>query len=284
MTRQAVVVAVSGGVDSVVLLDILVQVNDYDLIVAHFDHGIREASAADADFVRQLAARYGLPFEAKREELGAAASEELARQRRYAFLRQVATRVDARLATAHHQDDLIETVCINLIRGTGWRGLAPMNATVWRPLLDMSKAEVVRYAIEHNLEWREDETNDSLRYLRNRVRSVTGGLPVGVRRQVVELYKAQRILRDNAEQELEQLATNVAQYTDGSWMISRYYVIMLPDVVALELLGYLTLSRLTRPQLQQVLAHSKVARPHKKLYLAGNTVEVEKQSIRIRAS
>lgn len=284
MTRQAVVVAVSGGVDSVVLLDILVQANDYDLIVAHFDHGIREASAADADFVRQLAARYGLPFETKREELGATASEELARQRRYAFLRQVATKVDAQLATAHHQDDLIETICINLIRGTGWRGLAPMNGTVWRPLLDMSKAEVVRYAIEHNLEWREDETNDSLRYLRNRVRSVTSGLPVGVRRQVVELYKAQRILRDNVEQELEQLATNVAQYTDGSWMISRYYVIMLPDVVALELLGYFTLGRLTRPQLQQVLAHIKVARPHKKLHLAGNMIEVEKQSIRIRAS
>jgi tRNA(Ile)-lysidine synthase len=82
-------VAVSGGIDSVVLLHQLVASGDHDLIVAHFDHGIRDDSADDARFVKGVAASYGLPFVMKREVLGAQASEERARHQRYAFLRTV---------------------------------------------------------------------------------------------------------------------------------------------------------------------------------------------------
>ena len=99
------VVAVSGGVDSVVLLHMLAHRPDIELVVAHFDHGIRDYSVADAQFVKELADSYGLPFESRREKLGKQASEDLARSRRYAFLRSVADKHQAKIMTAHHADD-----------------------------------------------------------------------------------------------------------------------------------------------------------------------------------
>lgn len=279
--QQIVVAAVSGGIDSVVLLDTLVQQGEHRVIVAHFDHGIRPDSAEDARFVRQLAERYGLVFETAREELGAAASEQLARERRYRFLQAVAAAYDARVATAHHQDDLIETISINLIRGTGWRGLAPMRSAVWRPLLGMTKGEIVRYAIEQGLEWREDATNNDLRYLRNQVRAVAGVLPAATVRRLVELYRRQTVLRDEIESELAHIAANVAQYSDGVWRLQRYYLVMLPSTVAMELLGHLVGGRLTRPQLARVLLYGKVAHPHKQLSVGAVVFAAEKQFISI---
>src|SRR5690606_22278428 len=140
------IVAVSGGVDSMVLLDMLVREGSHELIVAHFDHGIRADSHKDATFVQDVAKKYGLPFEKRREVLGEKASEALARERRYAFLRSVAARHEAKIVTAHHLDDVVETVAINITRGTGWRGLAVMDTDIVRPLVDMEKKELVRYA------------------------------------------------------------------------------------------------------------------------------------------
>ena len=112
------VVAVSGGVDSVVLLDVFSKIKHHTLVVAHFDHGIRTDSVHDARFVEALAKKHTLTFETLREELGADASEEKARDRRYAFLRSVAKKYDGRIVTAHHSDDAVETIAINMSRGT----------------------------------------------------------------------------------------------------------------------------------------------------------------------
>ena len=101
--KNKYVVAVSGGVDSVVLLDMMSRRGDVDAIVAHFDHGIRDDSLEDRLFVGELASAYGFPYEFKREELGSDASEDLARVQRYAFLREVAKKYDARIMTAHHR-------------------------------------------------------------------------------------------------------------------------------------------------------------------------------------
>jgi len=174
------IVAVSGGVDSVVLLHKLVRAME-DIpparapryIVAHFDHGIRQDSSKDAEFVQELAAQYKLHYECGSAQLGAGASEEAARTARYKFLRDMKAKYEAHMIiTAHHQDDLIETIILNIIRGTSPRGLSPMNAPdILRPLINTTKAELLDYAATHELQWREDPSNTDQTYLRNYIRS-----------------------------------------------------------------------------------------------------------------
>src|SRR5260221_102633 len=118
------IVAVSGGVDSMALLDMLVVLPGLELVVAHFERGIRADSDQDRQLVAATAARYGLPFVFMRGNLGAGVSEAAARTARYAFLGRVRGAHNAgAIITAHHQDDVIETALINLVRGTGSRGL-----------------------------------------------------------------------------------------------------------------------------------------------------------------
>ena len=167
------VIAVSGGVDSVVLMHALQQDPKLDLIVAHFDHGIRPNSAADREFVDNLAKRHGLKFEAAEGRLGPSASEATARAARYEFLESMRLKHAAgAIVTAHHQDDLIETAIINMLRGTGPKGLAALSdhPGLRRPLLNIRKAELVDYATKQRLVWQEDETNQDYKYLRNYVR------------------------------------------------------------------------------------------------------------------
>ncbi len=250
------VVAVSGGVDSVVLLDMLVRQRTHELVVAHFDHGIRPESDADARFVAGVAARYGLPFETGREELGRSASEALARERRYLFLKQIAAHHDATLTTAHHLDDLVETVAINLHRGTGWRGLAVLGSSeIERPLLSSTKTELYDYALAHGLEWVEDETNLQDDYLRNQLRRRLR-LEATTKHQLAELRQTQMELRKRIETETDRLLT-------GSSGQSRYFFGMLDDMSARELLRAIVLrvgSSLTRPQLDRTMLAIKTAR------------------------
>jgi tRNA(Ile)-lysidine synthase len=246
------IVAVSGGVDSVVLLDMLVagKFGKHELVVAHFDHGIRDESGDDATFVRQLAADYGLPFETKREELGVSASEELARGRRYAFLREVATKHSAKIMTAHHADDVVETIAINLTRGTGWRGLAVLDSPdIERPLLAQTKAELIEYAKQHDLEWREDVTNNDTKYLRNDLRQRLGSLDAQTK-ETLTLYRNRQVaLRREVETEAGGLV--------GESPYSRYLFINTPDIAAEELLRKVVLREVeyyaTRPQLSRAL-------------------------------
>ena len=261
------VVAVSGGVDSVVLLDILVKSSQYGLVVAHFDHGIRDDSADDARFVKGLADSYGLPFEMRREELGANAGEELARTRRYEFLQQAVDKHEAAwIATAHHMNDIAETIAINLTRGTGWRGLAVLNRNdVIRPLLNMTKKEIIEYALQHNLEWCEDSTNQSDTYLRNRLRrKITDEALV---RALADLRNKQVALKDQVYEEL----MNVIGYLPPPY--SRYFFSQIEEVSATECLQMLTFARLTRPQTERLLLAIKTQKPGSK-YDAGAGIKV----------
>lgn len=169
------VVAVSGGVDSVVLLDLLQKQPDLKLVVAHYDHGIRPDSDQDKRLVKERAEYYGLPFVSRQGHLGADASEALARRERYKFLHEVRKAADAKaVVTAHHQDDVVETAVMNLLRGTGRRGLSSLRSTdvIVRPLLRRNKEEIKAYALSRNLPWREDSTNTDLAYRRNYIRHV----------------------------------------------------------------------------------------------------------------
>ena len=170
------VVAVSGGVDSMVLFDLLAkraEDGDIQLVVAHFDHGIRDDSVEDRKIVQEVAAQHQVPFVYDEGKLGTGTSEAKARTARYAFLRRVGEAMGAdAIITAHHQDDLLETIIINLLRGTKSRGLSSLKSGqgLLRPLLPYPKSRIRDYADRHELRWREDSTNEDETYLRNYIR------------------------------------------------------------------------------------------------------------------
>lgn len=167
------VVAVSGGVDSVCLVDLLLKHGGYELVVAHFNHGMRHDSAQDQKFVKQLARNHGLKFVTKAGQLGKGASEATAREARYAFLWSVVKKTQANnLLTAHHLDDALETAIFNAGRGADSFGLTPMHlaAAPLRPLLELQKRQLPEYAKARQLQWREDPTNQNLNITRNFIR------------------------------------------------------------------------------------------------------------------
>lgn len=188
MARSHILVAVSGGADSVALLHSLHQVakkNRWRLTVAHLNHGIRgEAAGEDAAFVETMAKRLRIPCVIGRARVPALAKrkgislEMAAREARYAFLVRTARAVKADvLATAHTADDQVETILLKWVRGAGRGGLSGMAAQsliegvlLVRPLLDMSRSEIEAFLRERGLPWREDDSNRDTTFLRNRVR------------------------------------------------------------------------------------------------------------------
>ena len=172
------IVAVSGGPDSVALLDLLVRTRDVhglDLVVAHADHGIHPESARVAEAVRSLACSYGFPVEVGELKLGSSAGETLARSRRYTWLEDVRARVGAAMIlTAHHADDQIETVLMRVLAGSGPAGLAgmaPISGALVRPLLPFPRAELAAYLEERGLSAWLDPANAEPRHLRSWIRT-----------------------------------------------------------------------------------------------------------------
>jgi tRNA(Ile)-lysidine synthase len=184
MAGDTVIVAVSGGADSVALLDILANLKELELrlIVAHVNHLLRgDESAADADFVRELAGKYQLPFELQAVDVrelsvkGKLSLEMGGRLARYAFFDEAATKFNAKaIALAHHADDQAETVLMRLLRGAGTTGLAGIpnkSADRYvRPLLTCRRNEIEAYLARKKLCYRTDSTNVELEFLRNRIR------------------------------------------------------------------------------------------------------------------
>jgi tRNA(Ile)-lysidine synthase len=174
----AALVAVSGGPDSVALLDLMARTRELhglDLVVAHAEHGIHPDSARIAEQVRALAAWYGLPFELGCLRLGAAATETSARSARYQWLEEVRIRRGAEaIFTGHHAGDQVETVLMRILAGSGPAGLAGMatvSGKLVRPLLAVSRAELVAYLDGRGLEVWHDPANSDARHLRSWIRS-----------------------------------------------------------------------------------------------------------------
>jgi tRNA(Ile)-lysidine synthase len=168
------IIAVSGGVDSVVLLHklMLVKPPHITYVVAHFDHGMRDDSKLDKKFVEKIANAYKLEVITGSAKLGRNASEDEARNARYEFLRKIMKDNKAKaIITGHHQDDVLETMIVNILRGTSPRGLIGFTQpNILRPLINKTKLEIIKYAINNGLKWREDKTNKDLKYIRNYVR------------------------------------------------------------------------------------------------------------------
>ena len=172
-------VAVSGGADSVALLDLLHGVAaecGLTLVVAHVDHGIQAGSRLVGSAVRELATKYTVPFELGELSLGPDATETTARRARYAWLREVQHRVGAAyLVTAHHQDDQIETVVLRALRGSAPAGLAGIARRgrdgLVRPLLPFTHRELVAHVAARGLTTHDDPANADPRHLRSWVRT-----------------------------------------------------------------------------------------------------------------
>ena len=273
-----------------------------DVIVAQFDHGTRESAKVDQGFVVEKAKGMGVRYETGRmsgaEDAGEGLSggsgtsggggdflsEAAARAARYEFLEAVARKyAPAEIWTAQHLDDLVETVAINLLRGTGWRGLAVMErAGVRRPWLEgmggegvaggamrgdeaepveqgpldraepveqgpLDRAEIWQQAGERGLVFREDPTNQEAVYLRNRVRMRLVDWPRARKLELWQKWQRQKELR----REIDELVAGLLPVMGVSWR--RSWFRELEQVVAWELLraGLLRIGvRATRPQLE----------------------------------
>jgi tRNA(Ile)-lysidine synthase len=188
-SRRKLIVAVSGGADSVALLHLLLEAGYRNLIVAHFNHRLRgKASDGDAAFVEKLAAKLDLPCEIAEGDVRKLASsrkcslETAAREARYSFLATVAKKHRIRMVVlAHHADDQVETCLFNFLRGSGIAGLSGMKPRstrtiggigmeLLRPLLPIPKGELIGYLKERKIRFREDATNAVADASRNKLR------------------------------------------------------------------------------------------------------------------
>ena len=182
--QETVVVAVSGGADSLALLHLLFdlhQILAFDLHVAHLNHGLRTSSINEADYVAQQANSLGLPYTVENlppiDSLTTESTSVEANLRywRYQFLDRVADRLKAeKIALGHHIDDQAETVLLKLLRGAGGTGLGGMlpvrDGRYVRPLLCLRRPEIKRYLRKKKIEACQDESNEDYRFLRNRIR------------------------------------------------------------------------------------------------------------------
>jgi tRNA(Ile)-lysidine synthase len=179
--RETVVVAVSGGVDSMVLLDLLLKERGLTLVAGHFNHGLRgKESDTDETFVAERARMYGVPFHAGRGDTAGEARrrgvgiQEAARDLRYDFLFRLREATGAaRIATGHHADDNAETILLHLFRGAGVQGMSGIPVArdgIIRPLLFAEREEIEEYARSEHIPFRTDSSNAKDDYTRNAVR------------------------------------------------------------------------------------------------------------------
>jgi tRNA(Ile)-lysidine synthase len=254
---DTVVVAVSGGADSLCLLYALHRLSSElqcSLHVAHLDHMLRGSeSQQDAEFVAAQAQALGLPRTVDARDVAAyrvarkCSLEEAAREVRYAFLREVASGAGARVVlTGHNRDDAVETIMLHILRGSGVHGLrglelvaaypstaeeraTPGAPVLVRPLLRVSRREAKEYCDALGLEPREDASNDSTEYLRNRIRS--------------ELIPSMRELNPRVDEALLRLSSVAAEDDEQLMRMTRErweaLVTVSSDSVSIELSGFL---------------------------------------------
>lgn len=281
------VVAVSGGIDSMVLLHILRTLPSLELIIAHYDHGIRNDSYKDRELVQRTAKQYGLIFEYGEGRLGPKASEATAREARYAFLREIKDKYQAdAILTAHHQDDAIETAILNMLRGTGRKGLSALGSQpdIIRPFLGVTKAWINEYAAEHpEIVWHDDPTNLNDQYLRNYVRlHVLKGISPKIRQQFTEhIHHAQElnVLID------ARIHDDLIKHQDADGLDRRWFTLLPYDVSCEVMAMWLRANRVrdfTRQTIARLVVAAKVTMPGKSVDInAGYRLEMRQLTLQI---
>lgn len=210
---------VSGGVDSVVLVDLFLRAK-LNFSIAHCNFNLRgKESDGDQRLVEALAREKGIPLFVKsfdtKGEVGVQpeSTQMVARRIRYAWFNELCEKYSFKyVVTAHHSDDNTETVLLNITRGTGVQGLVGMDAVkgnLCRPLLPFTKNEIINYALKHTLNWREDSSNASTKYKRNNVRLQLiphfETLNPNFRNTFAENIEKWRLLNNAVQFEVEQL-------------------------------------------------------------------------------
>jgi tRNA(Ile)-lysidine synthase len=295
---ETLVVGVSGGADSVALLHVLLRLAPdlaLRLHVLHVDHGLREDSSRDGEFVRALGTRVGVPVDVVRVHVAAGSVEAAARTARHGALQAVADRVGAtRIALGHTADDQAETLIMRMLEGTGVRGLAgipPVRGRLIRPLIESRHQDAVTTLAAAGLPSLEDPSNRDLRFFRNRVRhSVMPRLVEASEGDVVaQLGRLARRAREAidaldhvAASELERLA----RVDDGALVLSRSALSALPRPIAAEVLRAAAARLGSRAPLRawghrglrRVLASTPPRRPFR---LGGVVVEVSGDRVRV---
>lgn len=266
------VFAISGGMDSMCML--LLAAHDIrtkdNMVIAHYNHKTRPSADDDAEFVRHWAEDiYHIPFYYEEAKPGEIKSEDQARGKRYAFLRRVAREVGgARIVTAHHVNDLVETVAINVLRGTGWRGLAPFSDTrtyQYFFTITYSKRELYYLAADNSVTWRQDPTNNEDAFLRNRIRQKLSLMSEEFFHIMWNGYAEQLELRYEIEKIVKKLLPKDGRY-QRSWFKKLDYK------SALEILraGLMKVGiTATQPQLMDFLHAIKTYAPEKQYNLPG---------------
>ncbi|MCL2002528.1 MAG: tRNA lysidine(34) synthetase TilS [Oscillospiraceae bacterium] len=215
MIDGSVLAAVSGGADSTAMLHMLAAAGG-KVVAAHYNHGLREAADGDESFVQALCGQWGVPFVSERGAVPSGAGVEArARELRYDFLERVrAGRGLDWIATAHTADDNAETAIMNLTRGAGLSGLCGIpyrRGRILRPILSLSREDVLGYLAERDIPYRKDESNDDTAYRRNYIRHevipalkrVNPSLTDAVTRLTASLREDEAYLTELAQAELD---------------------------------------------------------------------------------
>ncbi len=249
-----VLVAVSGGVDSMVLADLLLK-EGFTISVAHCNYSLRgKESDEDAEFVRQWAKTNEVPCHTKRVELGEVSVQLAARNARYEWFSELVKDFEyQKIATAHHLDDSLETVLYNLSRGTGIRGMtgvAIKKDNLIRPLLFASKKGIYQYAEESGIDWREDSSNATQAYDRNFIRQKVIPRLSELNPSLIETYKdtkerlahVSEIIESRVEEVRSKFGEKIgSRYKlDLSWISERSDLSILSEILSKYGFNYTT--------------------------------------------
>lgn len=247
---ECIIVAVSGGPDSVMLLHVLFLLSkkwSWRLVAAHVNHGFRGfESDGEERFTSEFAESYGIPCETVHLDMPRLIAETgknaqaAAREKRYAFLRQVARKhCSDKIALAHHADDQAETVLMGLLRGSGAAGLAGMaplrqhdGVAYIRPLLGLNKQEIVQYLDAAGLDYCHDSSNDSRKYFRNQIRLDILPYLAKFNPDISRTLNrtAAVLLEEDAymQEQTEKIAEQAVQWVENGCLLNRRSIMDLP--------------------------------------------------------